>query len=63
MVRKGSPVRVRLRAFLAAFAKVLSNVNVRNAVSGRFGVDADHDQYKWWALSCTSLGMLLVAMN
>jgi EmrB/QacA subfamily drug resistance transporter len=26
-------------------------------------VDADHANYKWWALSCTSLGMLLVATN
>jgi EmrB/QacA subfamily drug resistance transporter len=26
-------------------------------------VDADHEHYKWWALSCTSLGMLLVATN
>ena len=39
-------------------------MNVRKpSVAQRFGVDADHDQYKWWALSCTSLGMLLVAMN
>jgi EmrB/QacA subfamily drug resistance transporter len=36
------------------------DVNVRR----RFGaVDADHEHYKWWALSCTSLGMLLVATN
>ena len=27
------------------------------------GVSADHANYKWWALSCTSLGMLLVATN
>jgi EmrB/QacA subfamily drug resistance transporter len=26
-------------------------------------VDASHEHYKWWALSCTSLGMLLVATN
>ncbi len=26
-------------------------------------MDADHANYKWWALSCTSLGMLLVATN
>jgi EmrB/QacA subfamily drug resistance transporter len=26
-------------------------------------VAADHEHYKWWALSCTSLGMLLVATN
>jgi EmrB/QacA subfamily drug resistance transporter len=29
----------------------------------RFGVDAGHDNYKWWALSCTSLGMLLATIN
>jgi EmrB/QacA subfamily drug resistance transporter len=29
----------------------------------RFGVDAEHDNYKWWALSCTSLGMLLATIN
>ena len=28
-----------------------------------FGVDADHEHYRWWALSCTSLGMLLAATN
>ena len=26
-------------------------------------VSADHPNYKWWALSCTSAGMLLAAMN
>jgi EmrB/QacA subfamily drug resistance transporter len=29
----------------------------------RFGVAASHENYKWWALSCTSLGMLLAATN
>jgi len=29
----------------------------------RFGVGAEHEQYKWWALSCTSLGMLLATLN
>ena len=29
----------------------------------RFGVAAEHEHYKWWALSCTSLGMLLAATN
>jgi EmrB/QacA subfamily drug resistance transporter len=29
----------------------------------RFGVNAEHDHYKWWALSCTSLGMLLATIN
>jgi len=39
------------------------DVNVRKRLAGRAGVDADHEHYKWWALSCTSLGMLLVATN
>ncbi len=29
----------------------------------RLGVAADHPHYKWWALSCTSLGMLLATTN
>ena len=29
----------------------------------RPGVDASHEHYKWWALSCTSLGMLLATIN
>ncbi len=29
----------------------------------RPGVDAEHPHYKWWALSCTSLGMLLATIN
>jgi len=29
----------------------------------RPGVGADHEHYKWWALSCTSLGMLLATIN
>jgi hypothetical protein len=33
------------------------------AARRRLGVDADHDNYKWWALSCTSLGMLLATIN
>jgi EmrB/QacA subfamily drug resistance transporter len=27
------------------------------------GVEADHEHYRWWALSCTSLGMLLATVN
>src|SRR3954464_9767739 len=34
---------------------------VRRSV--RAGVDAEHHHYRWWALSCTSLGMLLAALN
>jgi EmrB/QacA subfamily drug resistance transporter len=29
----------------------------------RLGVNSEHDSYKWWALSCTSLGMLLATIN
>lgn len=29
----------------------------------RPGVRADHEHYRWWALSCTSLGMLLATLN
>jgi EmrB/QacA subfamily drug resistance transporter len=40
-------------------------VNVSYLSGSRFrpGVDADHAHYKWWALSCTSLGMLLATLN
>ncbi len=31
--------------------------------SRRPGVSADHEHYKWWALSCTSVGMLLATIN
>ncbi len=34
-----------------------------DAAPRRFGVAAGHANYKWWALSCTSLGMLLAATN
>ncbi len=37
------------------------NVNWRKSRS--LGVDSDHEHYRWWALSCTSLGMLLAATN
>src|SRR4051795_9249918 len=29
----------------------------------RPGVSAEHEHYKWWALSCTSLGMLMATIN
>jgi EmrB/QacA subfamily drug resistance transporter len=34
-----------------------------NQRNRRLGVNAEHDSYKWWALSCTSLGMLLATIN
>jgi len=33
------------------------------AARRRVGVDAASPRYRWWALSCTSLGMLLAATN
>src|SRR3954468_9479211 len=33
------------------------------ATRRRIGVQADHESYKWWALSVTSLGMLLATIN
>jgi EmrB/QacA subfamily drug resistance transporter len=39
-------------------------VNVRKRFAGASGVaNPGHERYRWWALSCTSLGMLLVATN
>jgi len=38
-------------------------VNVRSSFIDSRRVAAGHEHYKWWALSCTSLGMLLVATN
>jgi EmrB/QacA subfamily drug resistance transporter len=35
----------------------------RPRATSRLGVAAGHEHYKWWALSCTSLGMLLAATN
>jgi len=29
----------------------------------RLGVGVEHEHYKWWALSCTGLGMLLATVN
>ena len=31
--------------------------------SQRIGVHAEHEHYRWWALSCTSLGMLMATIN
>jgi len=35
----------------------------KNTKTRRLGVDAESDSYKWWALSCTSLGMLMATIN
>jgi EmrB/QacA subfamily drug resistance transporter len=46
----------------------LDSASPRTAANGvalpaRIGVAGSHGSYKWWALSCTSLGMLLAATN
>src|ERR671933_438861 len=33
------------------------------AARRRIGVASENEHYKWWALSCTSLGMLLATIN
>jgi EmrB/QacA subfamily drug resistance transporter len=38
-------------------------MNGRRSLRGRFGVHHGHANYKWWALSCTGLGMLLATVN
>jgi EmrB/QacA subfamily drug resistance transporter len=38
-------------------------VSTGQSAGRRIGVDREHDTYKWWALSCTSLGMLLATIN
>jgi EmrB/QacA subfamily drug resistance transporter len=39
------------------------DVNVSPSSRRRLGVHHTHPNYKWWALSCTSLGMLLATVN
>src|ERR671925_110083 len=36
---------------------------IRARARTRVGVHAEDPSYKWWALSCTSLGMLLATIN
>src|SRR5947208_7802051 len=43
-------------------ASALTRTRTR-AARMRPGVSAEHAHYKWWALSCTSLGMLLATIN
>ncbi len=41
----------------------MSTTTTTTGPARRFVVDAGHDHYKWWALSCTSVGMLLATVN
>src|SRR5947208_14057483 len=42
---------------------VETSTSTRTRSRLRPGVEADHAHYRWWALSCTSLGMLLATLN
>ncbi|HEY1595191.1 MAG TPA: MFS transporter [Thermoleophilaceae bacterium] len=42
---------------------LLESTTSPTAPRRRVGVGAEHPNYKWWALSCTSLGMLLATIN
>src|SRR5258705_7754711 len=44
-------------------AATTSATETRRSRRLRPGVSAEHEHYKWWALSCTSLGMLLATIN
>ncbi len=44
-------------------ATVQAQTPTGGGLGSRFGVAAGHEHYRWWALSCTSLGMLLAATN
>jgi EmrB/QacA subfamily drug resistance transporter len=40
-----------------------SDLHIGASRRSKLGVAASHHTYKWWALSCTSVGMLLAATN
>src|SRR5487761_290160 len=41
----------------------MATVDKPSTARRRPGVGSDHHHYKWWALSCTSLGMLMATIN
>src|SRR5205085_1504332 len=43
--------------------RMATQVETHTRPDRRLGAHASHDSYKWWALSCTSLGMLLATIN
>src|SRR6202042_3384946 len=58
-----SDVYVRIRFRQSTEEVVVTSVLQASPAKRRIGVDSEHDSYKWWALSCTSLGMLLATIN
>jgi EmrB/QacA subfamily drug resistance transporter len=50
-------------AAVSALKRSRADGRVRDGRRLAAGVAADHAHYKWWALSCTSLGMLLATIN
>src|SRR3954453_16255892 len=45
---------------MATIQEIPTRTRIRDR---RPGVAAEHPHYKWWALSCTSLGMLVATIN
>src|SRR4051812_24372266 len=56
-------VASQLYAYVRITLAYESTVEAPTKARRRPGVDAGHEHYKWWALSCTSLGMLLATIN
>src|SRR4051794_37370713 len=56
-----SDVDVKMRYSIASMALDTTETTSSRPLlrRRRLGVEAGHEHYKWWALSCTSLGMLL----
>src|SRR5438067_12073351 len=48
---------------LRSLAAVIPTLRGSSLARRRPGVHAEHEHYKWWALSCTSVGMLLATLN
>src|SRR4051794_3023057 len=56
-------VASQLYAYVRITLAYESTIEAPTKARRRPGVDAGHEHYKWWALSCTSLGMLLATVN
>ena len=60
LLQSNSSVNVYLEHPGRAQMAILERTSTRRR---RPGVSSDHRHYKWWALSCTSLGMLMATVN
>src|SRR4051812_9606519 len=66
--RSPPPSTDRILKSWPATGEVLCHVDAKltltlELASMALGVDSSHEHYKWWALSCTSLGILLATIN